>query len=68
MDESTRIALGAILIIFGVLCIWVAGTRMPVKGGAVLKLFSSPIASRPWFRRLMGAALIFAGVLAIVQR
>ena len=65
MDESHRITLGVILMILGVLCIWVGGARVPVKGGAVLKMFSSPSASRPWFRWLIGAALVFAGVAVV---
>ena len=68
MDESNRIALGVVLIILGVLCIWVGVTRVSVKGGTVLKVFSSPSASRPWFRRLIGTALILAGGLVIFQR
>jgi len=67
MDESQRITLGVILLILGVLSIWVGGTKVPVKGGAVLKTFSSPSATRPWFRWLIGAALIFAGVAVVFQ-
>ncbi len=65
MDESHRITLGVILMILGVLCIWLGSARVPVRGGTVLKMFSSPSASRPWFRWLIGAALIAAGVAVV---
>ena len=67
MDESARMIFGAILMVFGVLFVWIGGAKVPVRGGAVLKLFSSPSALKPWYRWLVGAGLFFAGFVCIVQ-
>jgi hypothetical protein len=66
-------AIGAILILVGVLALFFGDKQIPVRGGAVLKLFDRR--ARPededgdfsnWpYKYIVGGALIVAGVLVL---
>jgi len=59
--------IGILSVLFGVAAILYGGKELNVRGGLVLRLFSWPPGRARWSKALIGAALIFAGVMIIVH-
>ena len=51
-------AIGAALIVFGLISIVIGDKELPLRGGAVLRLFSWPRGRMKWAKWVIGGALI----------
>jgi len=59
--------IGILLLIFGTVSIWIGDKQLPVKGGVILRTFSTSPRVARWRKWLIGLGAIYAGIMVLYR-